>query len=114
MNTLVIIIAIGFIALYVGAKVLVIAYDIIKALGDGTSEVVKSTPTYILKILGRRAKGAKVEIDSLLTLNAKGMLRENEINSLKQYKPHVDRVLTNFDHVRYENEISKIKKRAYS
>ena len=42
--------------------------------------------------------GAKVEIDSLLTLNAQGMLRKNEINSLKQYKAHVDRVLSNYDH----------------
>lgn len=111
MNTLVIIIAVAFVALYVGAKVIVVAYDMIKALGDGTNEVVKNTPKYMLKVLGRRAKGANVDIDSLLVLNAQGMLRSDEINSIKQYKPHVDRVLSNYDHIRYERAINKIKKR---
>lgn len=112
MNTIVIIIAVAFIVLYVGAKVLVVAYDIIKALGDGTNEVVKNTPNYILKVLGRRAKGADVEIDGLLTLNAQGMLRKDEIHSIKQYKPHVDRVFSNYDQIRYEGAVNKIKKRA--
>jgi restriction system protein len=111
MNTIVIIIAVAFIVLYVGAKVLVVAYDIIKALGDGTNEVVKNTPNYILKVLGRRAKGADVEIDGLLTLNAQGMLRKDEIHSIKQYKPHVDRVFSNYAHIRYEGAVNKIKKR---
>lgn len=111
MNTLIIIIAVAFVALFVGAKVLVVAYEILKALSDGTNEVVKNTPNYILKVLGRRAKGADVDIDGLLSLNAQGMLRKDEIHSIKQYKPHVDRVLSNYDHIRYESTVNKIKKR---
>lgn len=113
MNTLIIIIAVALVALFIGAKVLVVAYEVIKALSDGTNEVVKNTPNYILKILGRRAKGAKVEIDSLLILNDQGTLRKNEINSFNLYKPHVDRVMSNYDHIRYEVSANKIKKREF-
>ncbi len=113
MNTLVIVIAVALIALYIGAKVLVVAFEVIKAFKDGADEVIKKSPSYALKILGRRNKGARLVIDdaNISTANSNGILRKNEINQLNSYDPKINQSEQNFENVIYQRKISEISKR---
>lgn len=113
MNTLVIIILVGVVVLYVGSKALVIAYEIFMAMTDGANTIIKKSPSYVLKILGRRNKGAKVEIDddNLRAANANCILRKNEINQLNAYAPKVKFFDQRFDGQAYDRKIKQVYKR---
>lgn len=114
MNTLVIIIAVAVVALYLGGKALVVAFEIMKAFKDGADVVIKKTPSYVLRILGRRNKGARLAIDdaNISAANSNGLLRKNEINVLNSYDPKAiesDEHFENFIYQRKTHEISKRK-----
>ncbi len=113
MNTLVIVIAVALIALYIGAKVLVVAFEVIKAFKDGADVVIKKSPSYALKILGRRNKGARLAIDdaNISTANSNAILRKNEINQLNSYDPKINQSDQNFETVIYQRKISEISQR---
>lgn len=101
------------VALYVGSKVLIVAFEITKAFIDGADVVIKKTPSYALKILGRRNKGAKLAIDdaNISAANSNGILRKNEINQLNSYDPKVIQSDEHFENVIYQRKISEIPKR---
>ncbi len=113
MNTLVIIILVGVVVLYIGSKALVIAYEIFMAMTDGANAIIKKSPSYVLKVLGRRNKGAKVEIDNdnLRAANANCILRKNEINQLNAYAPKLQLFDQRFDAQAYDRKIKRISRR---
>ena len=113
MQTLVIFIAIGVVALYIGGHILTAIFEILVALIKGTNEVVASTPNQVLRMVGRRSSGAKVQIDDLLIASADKTLRKKEIDALNAYKPAVGYVQNTVSDVRYESSINKIGKREF-
>jgi restriction system protein len=113
MSTLAIIFLVGIAILYLGGKSLTIAYEIILALINGTSIIVKETPKTTLRILGRRSKGAIVKIDNLLLQDGGKSQKQKDIDALEAYDPIKDVGIYSISEIKYPSRLIDIEKRIF-